>query len=83
MVAVGQEVSLTCDAVGTEKLNYRWIRKWHKHISSQATGTNTNHLTIYNVSADDSGQYKCVVLVGSSCVKSKPVNITVIGGVHY
>ena len=83
MVAVGQEVLLTCDAVGADKLKYTWIRKWHKRISSQATGINTNHLAINNISTDDSGQYKCIVLGGNSCTKSKPVNVTVLGKVFY
>ncbi|XP_065918159.1 basement membrane-specific heparan sulfate proteoglycan core protein-like isoform X2 [Dysidea avara] len=78
VVAVGQEVLLTCDAVGADKLKYTWIRKWHKRISSQATGINTNHLAINNISTDDSGQYKCIVLGGNSCTKSKPVNVTVL-----
>jgi len=79
MVAVGQDVMVTCGIGGADNLTYRWMRKWHKQIPSRATGINSNLLTIHNISSDDSGQYKCIVLGGNSCIKSSPVNVTVLG----
>ena len=52
-----ESVSFTCEAEGAT------VYKWEKQgggISSNATGINTNILTIHNIQPNDTGYYRCI-----------------------
>lgn len=52
-----ESVSFTCEAEGATA--YRW-EKQGGDFSSDATGVNTNVLTIHNLQPDDTGYYRCI-----------------------
>ena len=52
-----ESVSFTCEAEGATA--YRW-EKQDDDISSDATGVNTNVLTIHNLQPDNAGYYRCI-----------------------
>ena len=71
IAGVGRDVTLTCNASGTDILMYQWMRIGDKTIPSTATGVNSNTLIIPSIRVDDSGQYKCVVSSGDVDVMSE------------
>jgi len=55
---------------------------WEKkdgRIPSGATGVNSEILTIVNLTPEDAGNYRCVVIDDSDMYFSNPAEITVIG----
>ena len=70
-VAVGTNVTLTCNASGADDLKYQWMRMGKKTIPSRAIGVNSSTLIISNIMVEDNGEYKCVVSSGGISVTSK------------
>ena len=79
LVTVGTSVVLTCNATGADNLKYQWMRMGNKSISLQATGVNTNTLTINNITIGDSGKYQCVVSSDGATVTSECGALYVLG----
>ena len=77
-VAMGVNVTLTCNASGADNLKYRWIRMGRKAIPSRARGVNSNTLIIPNIMVEDNGDYKCVVTSGNTSVTSRPGTVSVL-----
>ena len=69
-------LSLTCTA--TEATSYYW-EKENAVIPNKAAGVNTNTLTIFNLSPEDAGNYRCIVSNNSDLTFSKWATITVNG----
>ncbi|XP_065894736.1 uncharacterized protein [Dysidea avara] len=67
-------LSLTCTA--TEAISYYW-EKENAVIPHKAAGVNTNTLTIFNLSLEDAGNYRCIVSNDSDLTFSKWATITV------
>ena len=79
ITAIGMNVTLTCNATGTDNLMYQWMRMDNRNISLQATGVNTRTLTISNVTVNDSGKYKCIVSSDGAIVISDCGALSVLG----
>ena len=75
-VAVGSDVTLSCEATGDGKLNYQWKRE-SGSFPSNRSGRSTKSLTIRNIAVSDSGQYYCEVDNGGDRVSSRRVQVTV------
>ena len=54
----GSQLQFNCSAEGGPQLEYSWSRT---NTLSNNTTTNTNNLTISNISALDGGNYTCTV----------------------
>ena len=76
IAAIGTNVTITCNATGADNLTYQWMGLGNKSI---ATGVNANTLTIYNVSTDDNGKYRCTVSGDGATVTSGCGALTVLG----
>ena len=79
---MGRDVTLICNASGADNLNYRWMRMGNKNISLQATGVNTNTLTINSVTTGDSGKYKCIVSSDNATIISECGAVSVVGKLY-
>ena len=79
IAAIGTNVFLTCNATGADNLMYQWIRMGNDNTTLQATGVNTNTLTINNVTVDDSGKYRCIVSSGGANVISQCGALYILG----
>ena len=74
MVSAGANVSLSVTATGTGPLNYQW------YFNSQAmNGKTTAQLDLSNITADNSGNYYCVVRNGGSNATSSTAAVSVVG----
>ena len=84
LAVVGATVTLSCNASGADNLKYQWTKMGNEPMTlqSQALGTNTNSLTINDVTVDDSGKYKCAVSSGNTTVFSKCGALSVVGKVY-
>ena len=69
-------VSFTCEADGAS--SYYW-EKQHGTIPPDATGVNTNNLSIVNLMLKDAGYYRCVAVNGSGSTESRYAKLTLIG----
>ena len=78
IVAVGTNITLTCNASGADNLRYQWIRMGKKTIPSRARGVRSNTLIIPNIIVNDGGLYKCVVSTGNITVTSKVGYVSVL-----
>jgi len=67
---------LTCEAIGAT--SYYWERQ-DGSIPSGATGVNTDTLTIFNLTPEDAGNYRCVVNNDSEVDYSNNAEITIFG----
>jgi len=75
-VAVGQQVTLICNALGVDNLMYSWTIEGQQMVAPEVY---SNILNISNASLSDTGEYICVVINGNSSVNSIPVKVTVLG----
>ena len=58
--------------------NYKWIKK-NDVLPSRAQGANTSHLTIVNLTPEDSGDYQCVMSNNTGTIRSNFVAVIVKG----
>ena len=58
--------------------NYKWIKK-NDVLPSRAQGANTSHLTIVNLTPEDSGDYQCVMSNNTGIVRSNFAAVKVKG----
>lgn len=73
MVSAGENVSLSVTATGTGPLNYQW------YFNSQAmSGKTTAQLNLSNVTADNNGNYYCIVRNGGSNATSSTAAVSVV-----
>ena len=72
----GQNYMLTCETSGGGSMAYAYL--WLKD-GSVVPGQNSSTYLFTPLLVDDSGQYSCLVSVGSMNVTSEDVDITVVG----
>ena len=76
----GDTLELNCSSYGSPELQYSWSRNTSsgQNVFPANTTSNSNHITINNVTVDDEGVYTCTVSneVGNS---SYDVFINIIG----
>ena len=63
---VGQSVTLSCEATGSNPIRYQWRRVNGEITSDRANGVNTSTLTISSVTEQDEDEYYCVASNGES-----------------
>ena len=81
LAAVGRDVTLTCNASGADNLQFQWMRG-NKSIPLQATGFDTNTLTIDDITVDDSGKYRCMVSSDGVTIISECGALSVVGKLY-
>lgn len=79
---MGRNVTLTCNASGADNLKYQWIRMDGESIPLQATGADTNILTIYSVTVSDSGKYMCMVSSDGATIISECGAVSIVGKLY-
>ena len=59
----GDTLELNCSSYGSPKLQYSWSRSTSsgRNMFPTNTTSDSNHITINNVSVDDEGAYTCTV----------------------
>ena len=79
---MGGDVTLTCNASGADNLMYQWMRMDNKSVPLQATGFDTNTLTIHSVTTGDSGKYRCMVSSDGTTIISECGAVSVVGKLY-
>ena len=64
VVSIGQNVTLSCEATGSNPISYQWRRVNGEITSDRANGVNTSTLTISSVTEQDEDKYYCVASNG-------------------
>lgn len=77
-VAVGINITLTCNASGADNLKYQWMRMGKKTMSSKARGINSSILFIPNIMVEDNGRYYCIVSSSNTSVTSRSGTVFVL-----
>ena len=62
-MSIGQSVTLSCKATGSNPIRYQW-RRVNGEISSNSKGVNTSTLTISSVTEQDEDEYYCIASNG-------------------
>ncbi len=70
-LCAGSTLTLTVAATGTGNLSYQWKR------GTTNVGTNSATLTVNSITANDAGQYTCLVTGGCGNATSNAVTVTV------
>ena len=65
-VSIGQSVTLSCEATGSNPIRYQWRRVNAEISSDRANGVNTSTLTISSVTEQDEDEYYCIASNGGS-----------------
>ena len=63
-VSIGESVTLSCEATGSNPISYQWRRVNGEITSDRANGVNTSTLTISSVTERDEDEYYCVASNG-------------------
>lgn len=71
-VNVGQTITLSVTAEGTEPLHFQWIKE-----GTNIAGANSPSLTLTNVHANDSGRYRVVISNEAGAVTGAVQTVTV------
>ena len=88
-IFVNSLVTLSCEAVGSNPITYKWRRVNGEISSERATGVTTSTLTISPVREEDEDEYYCVTTNGGVdgmrySDRSQVVQVTVFGkNLHY
>ena len=64
VVSIGQSVTLSCEATGSNPIRYQWRRVNGEITSDRAKGVNTSTLTISSVTEQDEDEYYCIASNG-------------------
>ena len=63
---IGQNVTLSCEATGSNPIRYQWRRVNGEITSDRANGVSTSTLTISAVTEQDEDEYYCIASNGGT-----------------
>ena len=64
------------------RFSYKWERK-NMQLPLNAHYVNSEHLVIFNVTPEDSGEYRCTISNSTGQIASYYILVTVEGLIHY
>jgi hypothetical protein len=76
-VAVGSNATFTVAAVGATPFSYRWLYFGTNVPFANASGTNSDTLTLSSVDTNNAGNYKVIVSNSSGSITSRVAHLTV------